>query len=263
MDFKGETIDSINEVNSENNELYFGSKDWRSDEEPQPVNKDSFFANQVPVKKEIVIEFAQLSQNKTLRTNYNLSSHSRRITNRKIGSSKSIRNNLRRSLDKARAHLDVSSKFGKQKVLDDLPPEEIEDIDVHRMRAIKQRESVRKEKDLRDKKEIRRLNKERTKQNKADSKKLSKMNYTYDYQGSIMFVGKPNIETLPGDYNQSKISKKSMKKAIIPVKNLNETVDQLLIKHFVKKNDSLLNTKQSKLIGKAEGKKNYKGMENR
>lgn len=206
-----------------------------------------FKASQVPVKKDIILDFSSLHPQTTIRSKKNLSPNSRRKIFKRRSSAKSTASYMRRANEKARTHLTVKSTFN-QKALNDLPPEEIEDVNVQRMRAMKQREAIRKEKDNREKQKLQRLNEEREKQNKANSNKLSKKNYTYDYQGSIMFIRKPMPESLPEDFNVLKVAKKSMKKAIIPQKAFPETVEEILSKHFVKKNSFKSSTKQIKFL---------------
>lgn len=98
----------------------------------------------------------------------------------------------------------------------------------------KQREAARREKDMKEKAEIRRHNEEMEKQQKAKDDKLSKKTYTYDYKGSIIFIKKPIPDLLPQDFNVSKIAKKSLKKTPIQLSKLEESVDDIIQKHFGK-----------------------------
>ena len=94
---------------------------------------------------------------------------------RRQSSSKSFRSSIRRATEKANFHL--SSNFGsivKQQVIPDLKPEEKEDYNIERMRLTKQREAIRKERDLKQKKEIQKRNEERAKLLKLRGDKLAK-----------------------------------------------------------------------------------------
>lgn len=96
----------------------------------------------------------------------------------------------------------------------------------------KQRESLRREKDLFEKNELKRKNEEAVKNSKLNSDKLNKRNYTYDYNGSVVFIKRPNVDTFPGDFNVSKISKKTLKPEKFKKVNKEETADDIMDKFF-------------------------------
>ena len=113
---------------------------------------------------------------------------------------------MEKAIEKAKSHFAQVSDI-KQVIIPDLPPEEPEDTNIERMRLMKQRESLRKEKDMYEKSELKRKNDEAVKLNKLNSDKLNKKSYTFDLNGHIIFIKKPNADTFPGDFNVSKISK--------------------------------------------------------
>ena len=66
---------------------------------------------------------------------------------------------------------------------------------------------------------------------------------------------------MPTDFNMSKVSKKSIKKEPLPVKKVDESVDDTILKYFSKKIEPTGKGKDGKL--RESTKKNYKGMENK
>ena len=98
-----------------------------------------------------------------------------------------INKQMEKAIEKASAHLAQTEEI-KQVIIPDLPPEEPEDTNVERMRMMKQREALRREKDLHEKKELKRKNDDTVKLNKLNTSKLNKKNYTFDFNGEIVFI---------------------------------------------------------------------------
>lgn len=228
--------------------------DWRSDDEPVAAKADSFLSRQVPVKEELVLDFSHLNGRTLLRPGL-------KTIRRKMSSKLSTTSYIRKNFDKAKDHLTIQPDKVKQKKLTDLPPEENEDVNVERMRSMKQREALRRERENKEKLEKIRRNELIAKEEKANLDKLSKKNHTYDFKGSIIFVRKPNMDVMPTDFNVSKISKKSLKKEKIPPKKDDESFDETIQKYFSKKVEVVTKGKDGKV--RESSKKNYKGMENK
>ena len=170
---------------------------------------ESWLSNFAPIRQSFELNLNTLLHKNTLEVP-GLTPGGRRVTiKRKLSSKTSasyMNKQMEKVIEKANAHLAQTEDI-KQVVIPDLPPEEQEDHNVERMRMMKQREAVRREKDMHEKKELKRRNDEAVKLNKLNTDKLNKKNYTFDFNGGIIFIKKPNAETFPGDFNVSKISK--------------------------------------------------------
>ena len=239
---------------------YNQNQDWRIDEEPQAPKHDSFLSRQVPVKEVIHVDMSRIKHKETFGPKGLTPRHPKSI--KRPMSGKSSASFLRKSIEKANAHFTQRGTV-KQKRLTDLPPEEEDDPNVERMRLMKQRDAARREKDHKEKQEIQRRNEERAKQDKQNQDKLSKKNYTFDYNGSILFVRKPVPEHLPTDFNVPKVSKRSINAAKAVPSKSKEEIDAIVQKHFAKRQEAMAKESEKK-AAKIEGKaKNYKGMENK
>ena len=75
---------------------------------------------------------------------------------------------------------------------------------------------------------------ESAKQLKLTTDKIGKKGYTYDHSGGIIFIKKPNGDGLPGDFNVTKIAKKSLIPVPIAPSKKIENLEEILNKYFDK-----------------------------
>lgn len=102
------------------------------------------------------------------------------------------------------------------------------------MRMTKQREAARREREIAKEEELKRINEEHIKQQKNKSDKLSKRNHTFGFDGKLIFIRKPVMDTMPQDFNTTKVAKKSLKKPNVVPPKVEQSADNFMQKYFNK-----------------------------
>lgn len=97
---------------------------------------------------------------------------------------------------------------------------------------------------------------------KQASDRIGKKSYTYDHSGGIIFIKKPSGDGLPGDFNVTKISKKSLIPVPVVANKKKENIEEILDKYFDKNKVEIKEPPKGK-EKEIKAPKNYKGMDNK